>query len=378
MPHDLVDFAASRTGALLASLEELVRIESPTDNPAGVEKAQSLLASHLRDAGAEVETIPGSDGFGPHLLARTGAGPDQVLVVGHMDTVWPMGTLARMPYLRDGERISGPGIYDMKGGIALIWQALAGLRELGRRGASGLAILITSDEEVGSPTSRRLVEDLARQSKAVLVFEPGVLPAGAVKTARKGVGLFKLRVSGKAAHAGNDPDRGRSAIYELARQIAKLEALTDRASGVSVNVGVIRGGTRPNVVAAEAEADIDLRVATLAQAAAMEQAILGLEPLGPDIRIEVSGGLNRPPMECSPHVAKLYDQVQGLAGDIGIELPHQAVGGGSDGNFTAALGVPTLDGLGVVGAGAHADHEHIRVSHLANRLALTMRLFEAL
>jgi glutamate carboxypeptidase len=378
MPHELVDFAASKTEALIGFLDELVAIESPTDNPSGVGRAQSLLASRFQDAGAHIELLPGGEGFGPHLLARTGEGRAQVLVIGHVDTVWPMGTLARMPYRRDGERIAGPGIYDMKGGIALIWQALAGLRELGRQGASRLAILITSDEEVGSPTSRRLVEELARESKAVLVFEPGVLPAGAVKTARKGVGLFKLKVSGKAAHAGNDPDRGRSAIYELARQIAKLEALTDRDSGVSVNVGVIRGGTRPNVVAAEAEAEIDLRVATMAQAMALEHAILGLEPLGPDVRVEVSGGLNRPPMERSAHVAGLYEQVRGLAWELGIELPQTAVGGGSDGNFTAALGVPTLDGLGVVGAGAHADHEHIRVSHLANRLALTMRLFEAL
>ncbi|HVA24154.1 MAG TPA: M20 family metallopeptidase [Chloroflexota bacterium] len=378
MAHELVEFAASKTNSFLEFLEELVASESPTDSPPGVERAQSLLASCFGDIGAEVEPIPGRDGFGPHLLAHAGTGSEQVLVVGHVDTVWPLGTLARMPYQRDGERIAGPGIYDMKGGIALIWQALAGLRELGRTGVSRLAILITSDEEVGSPTSRWLVEELARQSKAVLVFEPGVLPAGAVKTARKGVGLFKLKVGGKAAHAGNDPDRGRSAICELARQIVKLETLADRASGVSINVGVIRGGTRPNVVAAEAEAEVDLRVATMAQALSMERAILGLEPLGRDVRIEVSGGLNRPPMERSAHVAGLYEQVRGLAEDIGLDLPEQAVGGGSDGNFTAALGVPTLDGLGVVGAGAHADHEHIRLSHLPNRLALTMRLFEAL
>lgn len=378
MPHPLVDFAGSRTESLLALLEELVAIESPTDNADGVAAAQGVLAGRFQDAGAVVELVAGQDGFGPHLLARAGEGMDQVLVIGHVDTVWPMGTLAHMPYRRDGERIAGPGIYDMKGGIALIWQALAGLRDLGRKSASRVTILITSDEEVGSPTSRRLVEDLARESKAVLVYEPGVLPAGAVKTARKGVGLFRLRVRGKAAHAGNDPDRGRSAIYELARQVAKLEGFTDRASGVSLNVGVIRGGTRPNVVAAEAEAEIDLRVATIAQAAALEQAILGLEPSGPDMRLEVTGGLNRPPMERSAHVSELYQHVRGLAQGIGIDLPDTAVGGGSDGNFTAALGIPTLDGLGVVGAGAHADHEHIRVSHLANRLALTMRLFEAL
>ena len=378
MPHQLVDFAAGRVEPLLDVIEELVQIESPTDNPAGVARAQALLVGGFRDAGAEVELVEGRDGYGPHLLAHAGEGAEQVLAIGHVDTVWPIGTLARMPYRRDGERVAGPGIYDMKGGVALIQQALAGLRALGRRTTSRLAVLITSDEEVGSPTSRGLVEELARHSKAVLVFEPGLLPAGGVKTARKGVGLFKLRVSGKAAHAGNDPDRGRSAIYELARQIGRLEALTDKANGVSVNVGVIRGGTRPNVVAAEAEAEVDLRVTTLAQAAVLEQAILGLEPLAPDFRLEVSGGLNRPPMERSTHVMELYERVRGLAEGLGRDLPDAAVGGGSDGNFTAALGVPTLDGLGVVGAGAHADHEHIRMSHLASRLALTMRLFEAL
>lgn len=283
-----------------------------------------------------------------------------------------------MPYRRDGDRIAGPGIYDMKGGIALMVQALVGLRELDVQPRSRLALLITSDEEVGSPSSRALVEDLARESAAVLVFEPGNLPDGAVKTSRKGVGLFRLRVTGKAAHAGNDPDRGRSAIYELARQIARLEQLNDRASGVSVNVGVVRGGTRPNVVAAQAEAEIDLRVATLAQAAELERIILGLQPAGPDVTVEVSGGLNRPPMERSPHVAGLYERVRTLAAAVALDVPEIAVGGGSDGNFTAALGVPTLDGLGVVGAGAHADHEHIRIPHLAPRLALTMRLFEAL
>jgi len=376
--HALLDQASQRVERLLGFIEELVLIESPTDDPAGVERAQRLLEARLREVGAGVEIIPGRDGYGPHLLARAGQGDGQVLVVGHVDTVWPMGTLARMPFAVDGERVRGPGIYDMKGGIALMIQALAGLRELGSKPASRLAILITSDEEVGSPSSRSLVEDLARESKAVLVFEPGTLPHGAVKTARKGIGLFRLRVTGKAAHAGNDPDRGRSAIYELARQIGRLEALTDKSTGVSVNVGVIRGGTRPNVVAAAAEAEIDLRVATLAQALAMEETILGLKPIGADLTVEVSGGMNRPPMERSDHVATLYERVRSLAEEIGQHLPEIAVGGGSDGNFTAALGVPTLDGLGVVGAGAHADHEHIRIPHLASRLALTMRLFEAL
>lgn len=378
MASQLVDYAGAHVEPLVDLLEDLVLIESPTDDPAAVERAQRFLEAHFHDVGAETEMVPGRDGYGPHLLVHAGDGPERVLVVGHVDTVWPMGTLARMPYSVDGERISGPGIYDMKGGIALMIRALAGLRALDLKPASRLALLITSDEEVGSPSSRALVEDLARESQAALIFEPSTLPHGAVKTARKGVGLFRMKVTGKAAHAGNDPDRGRSAIYELARQIGRLEALTDKTSGVSVNVGVIRGGTRPNVVAAQAEAEIDLRVATMAQAAAMEEAILGLEPIGPDVVIDVRGGLNRPPMERSAHVASLYQRVRSLATDVGLELSEVAVGGGSDGNFTAALGVPTLDGLGVVGAGAHADHEHIRVSHLANRLALTMRLFQAL
>ncbi len=289
-----------------------------------------------------------------------------------------MGTLARMPYRQEGDRVAGPGVYDMKGGLALMLQALEGLRQLGRPAQSRLTFLVTSDEEIGSPTSRLLVEDLARQSAAVLVFEPGVLPGGAVKTGRKGTGLFKLEVAGRAAHAGNDPERGRSAIHELGRQIARLQGLNNSAGGLHLNVGVIRGGTRPNVVAAHAEAEIDVRVATLAEAARLERLFADLEPLGPDVQLRVSGGMNRPPLERGAHVAELYERARGLAEELGFALPEASVGGGSDGNFTAALGVPTLDGLGVVGAGAHADHEHLRVSHLANRLALTMRLFETL
>jgi glutamate carboxypeptidase len=302
----------------------------------------------------------------------------QILVLGHSDTVWPLGTLRGMPFRRSKGRLFGPGIFDMKAGIVFFLFAVQALRELEIPVASRILLQLNSDEEVGSLSSRALTEKNAARSKAVLVLEPATGLEGKLKTARKGVGGFRLVVRGKASHAGLDFQAGASAIHEMARQIDRIARFTELKRRTTVNTGVISGGTRSNVVAAEARAEIDIRVMRLKDAVALEKKFRALRPFDARCSLEISGGLNRPPMERSPGAVRLFRTAQKIASGLGIDLAESLSGGGSDGNFTAALGIPTLDGLGAVGEGAHADHESILIDRIADRTVLLARLIAAL
>jgi glutamate carboxypeptidase len=322
-----------------------------------------------------VEVLPQPQ-RGNHLRARFPGAGRPLLLLGHFDTVWPIGTLDGMPLRRDGDRLHGPGVFDMKAGIAMALTAVEALRATGTPHAP-VTMLWTTDEEIGSGTSRETIEATARESAAVLVLEPA-LPGGALKTARKGCGEFELTVHGVAAHAGLDPGKGASAIHELAAQIAAIERFQDLPRGISVNVGIVAGGSRPNVVAAEARATIDVRAPTREAAAALEAAFQGLHPRTPGTRLTVRGGFEKPPMERTALVAGLFARASHVASSLGRDLAEGAAGGGSDGNFTAAAGVPTLDGLGAIGDGAHAAHEHVDVAALPWRAALIAGLLASL
>jgi glutamate carboxypeptidase len=299
-----------------------------------------------------------------------------VLLLGHLDTVWPVGTLERMPVRRDGDRVHGPGTFDMKAGIAIGVAAVNALRATATPHPP-VTMLWTTDEEIGSGTSRAFIEAEAREARAVLVLEPA-LPGGALKTARKGCGEYELVVHGVAAHAGLDPGKGASAIHELASLIGSIERLQDLERGITVNAGVISGGTRPNVVAEEARATIDVRAKTMSDAAAVDGQLRRLQPARAGTRLTVQGGFERPPLERTDAVAALFAKAAAVAKTFGRELHEGSAGGGSDGNFTAALGVPTLDGLGAVGDGAHAAHEHVDASALPWRAALLAGLIAGL
>jgi glutamate carboxypeptidase len=318
---------------------------------------------------------------GDHLqvdFAGTGGGKP-VLLLGHLDTVYPMGTLATMPCRIADGRLWGPGAFDMKSGIAFMLHAIEALREWNEdKLQRPVTVLLVSDEEVGSDTSRVITESLAKKSAAVLVLEPSHGPKGAVKTARKGIGEYVLTVTGKAAHSGLDFKKGQSAILELAKQIIAISKLIDVNRGLTLNVGTVQGGTRVNVIPAEASAVLDVRVAHKQDASIIDRKLRALKPFNRKCKIEISGGMNRPPMERTPAVAGLYRKATEIARQFGWKLEEASVGGGSDGNFTAALGIPTLDGLGGVGEGAHATNESIFISELPKRAALLAALIEAI
>jgi glutamate carboxypeptidase len=367
------------TEEILEGIRSWVEIETPSDNPEAVNRLVGVVEAEYERLGARVERIPGRDGYGDHLKVRTPWGEDGekgILVLCHLDTVHPMGTLKLQPYKVEGDVAYGPGIYDMKGGAYLGYYAFRHLMRLGQRTKLPITFLYVSDEEVGSPTSRAHIEAAARDARYVLVTEPA-RDGGKVVTARKGVARFDMKITGIAAHAGAKHEDGRSAIRELARQILELEAMTDYAAGVTVNVGVVAGGTRANVIAAEASAQIDMRVPTIELGEKLVDKILNLKPFDPDVRIEVTGELNRPPFEKSEAGAALFGHAQIVAKEIGIDLQDLKTGGGSDGNFTAPF-VPTLDGLGVDGKGAHTNYEQLYISSLAPRSKLLLRLFETL
>ncbi|HKX30231.1 MAG TPA: M20 family metallopeptidase [Blastocatellia bacterium] len=337
------------------------------------------VAAHLEGLDGEIELIPEA-GYGTHLRARFNLGHDPtatpLLVIGHLDTVWPVGTLARLPFrVTDEGRAHGPGIFDMKSGIAIAIESLRAIKSLNLTTLRPIHLLLTCDEEIGSQTSRPLVEEEARNAAAALVLEPPIT-GGIVKTGRKGIGGFTVRAIGRAAHAGLDPEQGVNAIVELAHQTLRLNALNDYQQGVTVSVGLARGGTASNVIPAEATAQVDLRFWRPEDGARIVAAIRQLSPVLPGSQLEITGGINRPPMERSERNLALFEHARGLAAELGFELREQAVGGGSDGNFTAALGVPTLDGLGVDGAGAHAEHEQILIADLPLRAALLTRLMQ--
>lgn len=366
---------------MTAALAALVDAESPSDSPEHVRAAGDVVVRHATDLGAQVDRVP-CGSAAPAVRARfegaDGSAPP-VLLIGHVDTVWPLGTAKARPFVLDGDVARGPGVFDMKAGLVQGLFALAALRATGRTPRRPVVLLATGDEELGSRQSRTTVEAEARGAAAALILEPAVGEEGRLKTARKGVGFYRLRVTGRAAHAGLDLARGVSALEELARVILACHAITDLSRGTTVNVGVAAGGTRPNVVAAEAAAEIDVRVSSQAEAARVDAAIRGLRPAHAEARLEFEGGLNRPPMERNDATARLFALAREAAGSLGLPEPGEAaVGGGSDGNFTSALGIPTLDGLGGVGDGAHALHEHVRIDRMPERAALLARLLEVL
>ena len=358
---------------LLEFVRALVAHESPSDDPTALEACAGELVARLARAGASVSRVRAAS-TAAHVVAEwAGAGPS-VLLLGHFDTVWPVGQLQRMPLVERDGKLFGPGVLDMKAGVAIAAaaaKALAASVPEARR--PRVTLLVTSDEEVGSQTSRAEIERRARASDAVLVFEPA-LPGGGVKTARKGVGEFRLVAHGIASHAGANPGAGASAVHELARQIAAIDAMNDPARGLTLNVGVIAGGTRSNVVAEEASALVDVRVSRMEDAARVEAALAGLTAANPRVRLDISGRVGRPPMERTAGVARLFGLAQDVARRMGSDLTEGATGGASDGNFTAALGVPTLDGLGALGDGPHALHEHVIIKELGPRTALAAGL----
>lgn len=367
---DLLTFCAGEAGVLRRDIEALVRLESPSTDKAAVDRCGAAVAALMAQAGASVSVVP-QTARGDHIRADVGTGSRGVLVIGHFDTVWPVGQIERMPVRAEDGRLYGPGIYDMKASIAV---AALALRALGRRAAvPRVTLLWTTDEEIGSGTSRSMIESLAAGSTAVLVVEPS-LPGGGVKTRRKGVGEFTIEAQGISAHAGLDPGSGASAVHELAHQVRILEDLQAPDRGITINVGRFEGGTRGNVVAEIARAVVDVRVAAVEDAARLEAALRSLRPRDPRVRLEVTGGINRPPLERSEGVARLYEQAREVAAGMGMDLDEGSAGGASDGNFTAALGVPTLDGLGPRGGGAHALHEHVIAADLPWRAAFLAAL----
>jgi glutamate carboxypeptidase len=338
------------------------------------------VADGFTQAGGQIRRVAGTNGRGDHLVASSpwgGDGPG-VLVLCHLDTVHPKGTLERLPFRVEGDKAYGPGIYDMKGGAYLAFAAFAALAADPRRpeGMLPVRVVYTSDEEVGSQTSRALVEAEAANARHVLVVEPA-RGGGRIVTARKGTARFEIVTHGRPSHSGTRPQDGRSAIIEMARQIVDIESWTDFKQGTTLNVGTIEGGTATNVVPARCTASLDLRVPTLADAERIMAQLGALKPYNPDVRIEITGGLNRPPFEKNAGVAGLFDHAAGLARQIGFELRDMYAGGGSDANFTAHA-VPTLDGLGVDGAGAHTEEEHLYVSSLVPRARLLRDLMATL
>ncbi len=374
-------YAQTKLPEIVQSIRRMVECESPSDDPAAVNRFVDLLAAEISDI-AKVKTFKGGR-FGRHMRCEFQLpGPrrknGQILGLGHSDTVYPLGILKSMPWREADGRLYGPGVLDMKGGLAFFIWAMRAIRELDAPVGRKVVLQVNSDEEVGSDSSRPLSEAAAKESVAVLVLEPGTGPAGKLKTARKGVGDYTVKVRGVASHAGVDFSSGASAIVELARQIQTIAGFTRLDRGITVNPGVISGGTRTNVIAAEATVDVDIRIAKLKDEKYLEKAFRGLKPVDKRCVIEVTGGLNRPPMERTAAIGKLFGTARKLAAELGVVLEESATGGGSDGNFTAALGIPTLDGLGTVGEGAHAPHESIAVDRIADRTALLAKLVAAI
>ena len=374
--HRFLRRSIDRQPRIAALIREMVECESPTDSPAAVNRFVDLLAENTKDI-ATAQLIPAS-GAGNHLRlefkTRTHTGDPQILALGHSDTVWPLGTLRQMPFRADGERLWGPGVLDMKAGLAFFLHAVRILIDLDIAVPRRIVLLIVSDEETGSKTSRGLTEAEALCSSAVLVLEPGTGLDGKLKTARKGVGRYTIAIEGIASHAGVDFESGASAILEAARQIERIAAFTDLRRGVTVNPGVVSGGTRLNVIAAAARIEVDVRVSSLADAVSVDARLHALKPVDARCRLRIEGGLNRPPMERTKAIARLFTEARAIAAEFGVTLEESSTGGGSDGNFTAALGVPTLDGLGAVGEGAHAPNESILTGRIPDRVALLAAL----
>lgn len=375
----LLDSLRKRRGEMVDSLGELVARESPSRDKAALDQLAEVLTGRFQGRGAAVERLPNDSG-GDHLRVRfsfdranQAADLPPALVLCHFDTVWPIGTLANMPFRIEDGRAFGPGAYDMKSGLVLLEFAIDAIRTAGLVPPRPIVALLTSDEEIGSPTSRALIENEARSSAYALVLE-APLSLGQLKTSRKGVGRYTIGVEGKAAHAGVEPDAGINAIVELAHQILRIQELADRERGTTLNVGLVRGGTALNVVPADALAEVDVRASTREEANRLDQALLNLQPILPGARLRLDGRINRPPLERTPAIVDLFERARRIGRDLGLNLEEGSTGGGSDGNFTAAVGLPTLDGLGALGAGAHAGHEHVRIESMPERAALLASL----
>lgn len=373
-----LEWSRQRTGEMTALLEELVGIESPSTDPAGVAALAQRLAKEMVPLGLHVDLLP-VPGAGPilraHVPPSADAAPRPIMLLGHLDTVWPLGTVDARPPRIEGDRLHGPGAYDMKAGIVVMVFALRALRTRGP--LPPVTVFLTPLEEVDGGPYLVQMEAVMKASGAVLGFEPA-WPGGAVKTERKGSGSFVVRAHGRAAHAGADLSRGANAILEIAHQCVRASALTQLERGLTVNVGVIHGGIRPNVVPEHAEAEFDVRFRTLADGRRAEEAFRALAPVVPGVTLEVTGGVHYPPLERGPHVVAVYEEARRVAREMGMELQEVSSGGASEASFAAALGVPTLDGMGADGDGAHAIDEHVVIPSLPERAALAAGLITRL
>jgi glutamate carboxypeptidase len=372
MPPFSIPQFHERTSGILDLLRQLVEMESPTTDKPHVDAVGQFVAQRASEAGATIRPFPQTTA-GDHWLAEWGEGADGLLLLAHLDTVHPLGTLERMPWSVQDGRATGPGSIDMKGGVAVALAALGALSGTGLLPSHPIRMLFTSDEETGSRTSRALIEDLARQHRAVFCLEPA-MPDGALKTWRKGTGLFILEITGVPSHAGNSPESGVNAIVEMAHQILRLQTLARPEVGTTISTGTIEGGTRTNVVPARCRAKVDIRVLEVTEQARLSQAFQDLRPVLPGAKIAVSGGWNRPPMARTPTMAAAFGRARSIGKGLGLDLQESGTGGGSDANFVAALGLPVLDGLGPLGNGAHSDHEFVMVSSLPERAALLAAL----
>jgi glutamate carboxypeptidase len=379
--RDLLRETRKREREMLRLLGRFVRCESPSGDKAALDRFGAMVAREWRRRGAKVKILK-QRLRGNHLRIEwphtAGRSDGQILVLGHLDTVYPIGTIAKMPFRVRGGRAWGPGTFDMKGGLVLALVAVDALRAVGVRPRKRVVFLWTSDEELGSETSRRVIESEARRSDAVLVLEPALGRKGRLKTQRKGVGGAEIIVTGRAAHAGIEPEKGVNAVHEMALQIARLMKMNDRARGITVQATVVEGGTATNVVPERARAAVDIRFSRVADAGRIERELRGLRPILRGALVEVRVGGMRPPLERSAGVRELFGVARGLMREMGLSLGEAATGGGSDGNFTGALRVPTLDGLGAVGDGAHSLREHVVVREMGVRAALIAGLLAAL
>ena len=372
----LLSYAKQKQKDMIALTRELVECESPSDSPEAIRRFTDLFSERIADIADCKRMAGGHLQCSFRLPGRKKTG--QVMALGHSDTVYPLGTLSTMPFRQSQGRLWGPGVLDMKAGLVYFVFAMRALRDLDIPVNRKVLLQLNADEEVGSDSSRPITEKEARRSAAVLVLEPGQGMSGMLKTARKGVGDYKVTVKGKAAHAGVDFANGASAILELARQIEKISSFTQLERGITVNPGVISGGTRTNVIAAQAQVEVDIRIARMKDGAGLDKKFRSLKPVDKRCTVTVTGGLNRPPMERTAGIAALFQKAKSLGRELGVELEESSTGGGSDGNFTAALGIPTLDGLGGVGEGAHAPNESILINRIADRTALLAKLVLAI
>lgn len=373
-PRETLEYFKNREAAMIDAIREIVEIESPSYDVERSKAVQLWIENEARKVGLdlEIERIPAEE-FGEHLIIRAFPGDAKpYLLLGHSDTVHPVGTKEQNPTRIDGDKFYGCGIFDMKAGIVLMLEVLRYFAETGTRPSRPITIFLSCDEEVGSYSGRPILEQEAANAEACLVFEPSA--AGRAKTGRKGTAMYTVRAHGVPAHAGLEPEKGASAILELSRQIERLHTFNNVEAGTTVNVCTMRGGTTTNVIPEHAECTVDVRFTSMDEAVRIDAAIKGLTPFDDRVSVSIDGDVNRPPMERTDGVASLYEQAHQAAASFGYELGETQVGGASDGNFVAALGVPVLDGLGITGDGAHTLHEHILVSDIANRAALVTNL----